>query len=63
MGAYEVRDVLMLRPGDRIVVQLGRVETVRKPSKRKDQRGVVIFTEEHDILTTLPATAKVLGGR
>jgi hypothetical protein len=63
MAAGGVRDVLSLRPGDRILVGPGRVETVRKPSKRRGQHGVVIYTEQSDILTTLPATAKVVGDR
>jgi hypothetical protein len=57
-----IKDALNLRKGDRIVASPGQIETVKKGTTRdKTYPSVItIHTTEHDIMTTLPATVKVV---
>ncbi len=63
-GQPQVRavvDALRLRPGDLILIGPGRIERVRAASTR-EYGGVVIRTDDRDILTGLPCPVKIVGG-
>lgn len=61
MGKGKYVDALALKPGDKILVGPGRVETVTAPSKKGDRyNDVTIHTDESDILAGLPCAVKVL---
>jgi hypothetical protein len=51
---------MRLQPGDRILVQPGRIETVVAPSERDEYGGVLIHTHESDITTSYPCAVKVV---
>ena len=56
-----VVDALRLRPGDLILIGPDRVERVRAASTRDGYGGVIIRTDDHDIVTTLPCSVKIVG--
>ena len=51
-----------LRPGQRIVVAPGRVETVAEQTELDAYGGCSVHTTEHEILTQLPCNVKVVEG-